>query len=461
MVTKSWNKVAAALLATGLTACAPFTQYRTDYSKVCVNPTADQSPACAVYALQQWPAAGGNNYLLGFVEFDDQGQLWDRKQMSAVVGKLEAESSAKELMIVVFVHGWKHSAAPDDANVATFRGILAQLTDAEAQMAREIPGSPRRDIVGVYLGWRGGSVTVPVLKELTFWERKNTAQKVGHGGVTEVLSRLELIKRTKDSIGAGRSATRFVVIGHSFGGAVVHTALAQILESRFVQTTGPAGVQSDVPGFGDLVVMINPAFEAVQFASLSDMANERRSYFETQLPVVAEMTSEADYATRYAFPAGRWFSAFFEDTNVKTRKDPVSGVEVTIDQSDSNVQSVGHFAPYRTHRLYPKREGERALFKAPSTTDSVQQFMLASTSWANDKPGSRIPFGGVVLDRTTNSVGRNPYLLIYVDKDLIRDHNDIDDPRIVDFVKQLILVSAQTPEQARAMRAAPAVPAGK
>jgi hypothetical protein len=364
-------------------------------------------------------------------------------------------------MIVVFVHGWKHSAAPDDANIATFRGILAGLADAEAQLAREFSGVPRRDIVGVYLGWRGGSVTLPVLKELTFWDRKNTAQKVGHGGVTEVLSRLELVKRTKDSVEAGRSATRFVVIGHSFGGAVVHTALAQILESRFVQTTGPAGVQSDVPGFGDLVVLINPAFEAVQFATLSDMANERRSYFETQLPVVAEMTSEADYATRYAFPAGRWFSTWFEDTNVKTRRNPVSGAAVSIDQSDSNVQSVGHFAPYRTHRLYPKREGERAVFKAPSTADTVLQFKQASASWANDKPGSRIPFGGVMLERTNDTVGRNPYLLMYVDKDLIRDHNDIDDPRIVDFVKQLILVSTQTPEQAKAIRAAPLAAPGK
>lgn len=43
-------------------------------------------------------------------------------------------------------------------------------------------------------------------------------------------------------------------------------------------------------------------------------------------------------------------------------------------------------------------------------------------------------------------------LLTYVDKRLITGHNDIDDPRIIEFVKQLILISTQSPEQAKAIR---------
>ncbi len=39
-----------------------------------------------------------------------------------------------------------------------------------------------------------------------------------------------------------------------------------------------------------------------------------------------------------------------------------------------------------------------------------------------------------------------------MDKRLITDHNDIDDPRIIEFVKQLILISTQSPEQAKAIR---------
>ncbi len=445
-------QVAAGILTVlALTACAPFQQYRTVYPDVCVSPTPVPSPSCESHALQQLPDADGNRYLLGFIEFDDQGQLWDRKQMTDVVGKLAGEAGTKELLMVVFVHGWKHSAAPGDTNIETFRKVLGQLSDAETRIAK-LTGTSPREVAGVYLGWRGGSVTVPLLEDMTFWERKNTAQKVGHGGVTEVLSRLELIKQDKESTEPGHSRTRLVVVGHSFGGAVVNTALAQILENRFVQTVGPAGLQSDVAGFADLVVLINPAFEAMQFTPLSDMATERGSYFASQLPVLLELTSEADYATRYAFPAGRWFSSWFEKTRKRTRWNAVTQQQETIDESAANIVAVGHFKPYRTHTLYPISDTEPAQPKALSADDSMRLFIQSSADWAHDTPGSKIPFGAVMLERTTTSAGRNPYLLTYVDKHLITDHNDIDDPRIIEFVKQLILISTQSPEQAKAIR---------
>ncbi len=51
-----------------------------------------------------------------------------------------------------------------------------------------------------------------------------------------------------------------------------------------------------------------------------------------------------------------------------------------------------------------------------------------------------------MLERATTSSGRNPYLVTYVDKDLIRDPNDIADWRVINFLKQLILLSSQRPE---------------
>jgi hypothetical protein len=449
---KKLLQLAAGILTVlAVTACAPFQQYRTVYPEVCVSPMPAPSAECESHALQQLPDANGNRYLLGFIEFDDQGQLWDRRQMTDVVGKLAGEAGTKELLMVVFVHGWKHSAAPGDGNIETFRKVLAQLSAAETRIAR-LTGTAPREVAGVYLGWRGGSVTVPLLEDMTFWERKNTAQKVGHGGVTEVLSRLELIKQDKESTEPGHSRTRLVVVGHSFGGAVVSTALAQILENRFVQTVGPAGIQSDVAGFADLVVLINPAFEAMQFSPLSDMATERGSYFASQLPVVLELTSEADYATRYAFPAGRWLSTRFEKTRERTRWNAVTRQQETIAESKANVTAVGHFQPYVTHRLYPLGDRKPAQVKALSADDSMRLFAQTSADWAHDQPGSKIPFGDVMLERTLTSAGRNPYLLTYVDKRLITDHNDIDDPRIIEFIKQLILISTQSPEQAKAIR---------
>ncbi|NLX18420.1 MAG: hypothetical protein GXY53_03945, partial [Desulfobulbus sp.] len=261
------------------------------------------------------------------------------------------------------------------------------------------------------------------------------------------------VKRTRDSLvcrakdqGTGsdcESDSRLITLGHSFGGAIVHTALTQILENRFIQTKAPAGQKSDVLGFGNLVVLINPAFEANLFTPLSDMSTERGFYTAGQQPVLLILTSEADLATKIAFPTGRWLSTVFEKGNSKhVRRNAASGELETIDEQMANKTAVGHFEPYRTHRLAPKTAQKRETVQAAGIEESVRMFVQVSDSWKNDTKGSRLEFGEVVLERTARSAARNPYLVTSVDKNLISGHNDIDDERIIEFVKQLILVSS-------------------
>lgn len=428
------------LLVLFLSACAPFTQYRTDYS-LCVNPGASFSPSCERHALQQFPAAGDASYLMGFIEFDDQGQLWDRRQMWSVLDKLTGEAAKKDLLMVVFVHGWKHSAAPGDDNADTFRTVLESLSKAERDISQRT-GTPPRQVAGIYLGWRGGSVPVAGIQELTFWERKNTAQEVGHGGVTEVLNRLELIKRDSGAIDNGSGRTRLVVVGHSFGGAVVYTALGQILSSRFVRTAGVPGAQTQVEGFGDLVVLINPAFEATMFSPLHDMAMERAFYPPSQLPVMAVLTSENDQATRKAFPVGRVLSTLFEKHRDMTRRNAVTGRDEVINERLANITAIGHFEPYRTHTLVPlKDQASNKSIRSAQGTNNVLSTVEATAGWENEKPGSVIRFGNLLLKRSATSAGRNPYLVIGVDKEIISGHNHINDDRMVDFIKQLVMVT--------------------
>jgi pimeloyl-ACP methyl ester carboxylesterase len=426
--------------------CIPHQQYRTDYER-CEVPANGSEVSCDKHAVQTRTNEDGSKYLLGFIEFDDQGQLWDRPQMTAVLDAIATESASKELLMVVFVHGWKHSAAPGDDNIETFRKALANLSAADARVS-SLHGTRPRQVVGVYLGWRGGSVSFPVAKELTFWERKNTAHKVGHGSVTEVLSRLEVIKETKNFVGSNND-TRLVVVGHSFGGAVVYAAVGQLLANRFVHTKGPVGQQSTVTGYGDLVVLINPAFEAMLFSTLSDMSTERGNYFDTQLPVVAVLTSEADNATKLAFPAGRWLSTLFEKTHRMERHNAVTKRSETIDGDAANRTAVGHFEPYRTHMLSPADNRKRADAVAVPAEQVARSSVRASTGWADDEPGSTISFGATTLKRTPTSAGRNPYIVAYVGEELIHSHNDIDDPRVIQFIEQLILVSTQSSEQLR------------
>lgn len=435
-------------LLLAITACAPLVQYRTDYA-LCATPAPRTASDCAASALQLVPAGDGAEYTLGFIEFDDQGQLWDRRQMAAVLDHLTTRAADDDQLIVVFVHGWKHNAAPGDSNIDTFRSVLARLSRDEALVARQL-GKPARRVSGVYLGWRGGSVPVRWIENLTFWDRKSTAQKVGHGGVTEVLARLEQLKRDKESTGS--TGTRLVVVGHSFGGAIVHTALVQVLEGRFVRGRGPDGVQTDVEGFGNLVVLINPAFEANLFTPLADMAAARGNYFPSQLPVVAVLTSEADAATRYAFPVGRRLSTLFEKTRDTTHWNATTRRDETVSEDETNVTALGHFAPYRTHRLYPAQDVPRSAVAPMASADSLRSALQAAQQWKGDQPGSKIAFGDLMLERTAESAGRNPYLLVHVDRQLIHDHNDIDDERVIEFLRQLVLVSTLPEGSKAAMR---------
>lgn len=84
----------------------------------------------------------------------------------------------------------------------------------------------------------------------------------------------------------------------------------------------------------------------------------------------------------------------------------------------------------------------RSMVQESSSDKSVRSAMVAASAWADDKPGSKISLADLTLERTASSAARNPYLVIQVDKNLIENHNDIDDPRIIDFVKQLIFISS-------------------
>lgn len=431
-------------LVIAIGACAPYIPYRTQ-NTLCHTNEADCSKATL-----QWHAGTSTSpgdYFLGFVEFNDQGDLWQRQGMDAVINHLNTEAAARDLLIVVFVHGWHHSAEEGDGNINTFRTVLANVAVAEAASGRTA-----REVAGVYVGWRGDSLALGPINNVTFWDRKNTAEKVGHGEVTELLSRIELIKRTQDSkardaafeaksksdagskqsteenrcgklIAAGQdvtSQTKLVVIGHSFGGLVVQTSIGQILEDRAIRTKGgDYGCQLDVEGFGNLVVLINPAFEAQRYSGLHDIASHRTWFPPQQLPVEVILTSKADDATGVLFPLGRRINTVFERDGWDKK----------------NLTAVGHYQPYITHELYkaePAQPDTRPLMKA----------------WAaGGQPSKRLTIAGLTLERTQLG-DRNPYMNVSVNGDLIKNHNDIGEPQIIEFLKQMILLST-VPENDR------------
>ena len=263
----------------------------------------------------------GDDCLL-FAEYDGFGRMFNRSQLSQIAKTAGVVASGKGT-VVVFVHGWHHNAMSDDENLASFRQLL--------KSARKLQGD-KPAILGIYVGWPGESVSVEPFSTLTFWERKNTAHSVGGGELFELFERLSQIRlQNPDS--------KLVIIGHSFGGAVSYTALANRITEQILRDPQP-DVQGDAPRSPwDLLVLVNPAFEAMRVRSQMAAARSR-NYRRTQIPHVVFITTEADDATRTAFPAGRFISTFFD----RYADDDGQGKAL-------NNTAIGHYIPYVTHQL--------------------------------------------------------------------------------------------------------------
>ncbi len=432
----------ARLLAIGsallyLTACAAHRPYRT-----CFGECTPSGPhvSCAGSVIEETDA-----YTLGFIELDDQGWLWTRPQLETVLSKLEEEDKEQPLLLLVFVHGWKHNARHDDGNVEMFRHNLASLHEVEQELSKERKRAPRR-VAGVYIGWRGLSIKPRVLKEFSFWDRKSTAHEVGRGAISEVLMRLEDFRN--ESRRRRPEGTWLIVVGHSFGGAAVFSALAPTLIHRFVQSRDASGQAVPPSGFGDLVVLINPAFEAARYQVLRDVADaygEAFGYFPNQPLNLTIFSSEKDRPVKNWFPVGRWISTVLD----KHRNG---------EQARANRTAIGHYEPLMTHRLYPRPqpegeearvtarpspEGELTVQQAASESSNVAalqaQRALAAAAPVSPAEAQRFVFRESILDPYPGTTPNMPLFVVSVDDDIIPSHNAIAGEVFLSFLRQFLL----------------------
>jgi hypothetical protein len=157
---------------------------------------------------------------LGYIEFDDNGEFFDRKELDATIDQIYAlhkKSPDDGINVFVFIHGWKNNASDQSDNVAGFQYFLKEIhgyytgqeKKAEAVQTKNMP------LMGIYIGWRGASLKVA--KDLTYWNRSQAAQRAGSPHMDEAIHRI--IVATKQSKDGPQS--NLVIIGHSFGGRVL------------------------------------------------------------------------------------------------------------------------------------------------------------------------------------------------------------------------------------------------
>ncbi len=215
------------LLAFSILGCTQNLPYRTDPAASCLDITCDTSAWLEHH----------QGFDLAFVEFTERGNVFKRSHMNQVLEYAEelAETDTGTA-VVVFVHGWKHNAKATDDNVLDFRWLLQKTAKLRAK--GRLPKS--RKLLGIYIGWRGLSLNLEPLTNVTYWDRKQVAHQVGKGGVTEFLLRLErMVIDPNDSENENKNL--LLITGHSFGGTIVLSSLNEGLLVRVLAAEAASG----------------------------------------------------------------------------------------------------------------------------------------------------------------------------------------------------------------------------
>lgn len=302
-------------------------------------------------SIEKFKAPNGEVFTIGVIELSDDGHIKDIGQRDAVFRELQRVARGGDAVspqspgavVVTFVHGWHHRAKVCDENLSCFRvsmqGLVLRKTD------RKNPGP----VFGIYIGWRGESARRATA--FTFYNRKATAHHVGSLGGRELLLELndlqnDLDREVREASG-GQRFVNMVTVGHSFGGALVYSAMESLKVGEYGEKTTtdkhgvgyPAndGVKPVRAGIGDLVILVNPAFEARRYRYFAEDLTQPGSYAEDQRPVLLTVASTADGAVGTAFPAGRWLWLAWHPAAWSRAREEVTGL--------------GHYAPYTTHRL--------------------------------------------------------------------------------------------------------------
>jgi len=429
-------------------------------------------------SLERFVDRNGKEFNLGIIELSDDGHVSDDDQKETVMARLREVAlggrgksvdvhQSPGAIIITFVHGWHHRSKVCDNNLACFRRVLQALSEAS--------GKGGRPVFGVYVGWRGDTIEKKA-SFLSFYNRKSTAHHIGGAGGREVLLDLHrTYQDLNDRIDNGmKHPVTMVTAGHSFGGALVYSAVeaARVRELRKLNPNaagsdhvvgrrpvdcGGKEVRPIRPGIGDLVVLVNPAFEARRYEFFVDDEKTPARYADGQLPVLLTVASEGDSAVKVAFPAGR--SVYFSAFPWRYRGLP-------------DIIGHGHYDPHTTHNLVVVDDAGNVIQPAPAERPDVAKADqdtikrchldvnagdLATCKCEYDVPSNlaaaergealELDSGTVRITNNENISLRprnssrdphSPFIVARVSPSIISQHSDIYTPRFITFLTSYI-----------------------
>jgi len=219
-------------------------------------------------------------------------------------------------------------------------------------------------VLGIFVGWRGMSLFSPldILQTLgTFWTRQAAGRRVATGSVRELFGRLRHYRNHRIKQGG---TPLLVLVGHSFGGMIVYSALAQSLIEA-----ASAATDHVVPRLADLVLLVNPAIEAARYLPIQALVDSPAFQARTvrQLPVFVCATAENDDATKWAFPLGNLADRFTQAT--------IGPLE-----RECTIRTIGHVKALETHQLSSPQGGWSFRLAPDPAPEQVNPFWVVQAT---------------------------------------------------------------------------------
>lgn len=360
------------------------------------------------------------DYSLAFIEFDDQGEPWAPSQLDRALGLLESHNRSDfGAALVVYIHGWNNSASEKEeqegkGSIYQFREILRRL---KADHRQRYPGVDI-PVVGVYIGWRGEVSTVPLVRQLSFYNRRGAAERIAGPSATEAIYRLLTTAKANPR-------SRSVLIGHSFGSMILERALSQSVVSALLAAPGEELIFP-----ADLVVLFNPAGSAIQTKQLVDiLARNRLKTFRfdeegrrIERPLLLSFTSATDKATKNYFPMGMTVKG-------ASKKFRAYGAEFCSPISKQGYlysHTAGHTPPLFSHEIAVDAK------KYPGTPTSGEEGSTAPVFETEYDPLTQqmsMAFEGTehrfTIRRKPRALNDTPYWIMQAPPELIPNHSDI------------------------------------
>lgn len=340
-----------------------------------------------------------DGYKIAFIEFGEQGSYQDPTQLRDA---LDLIKGTEKPFVITYVHGWQNNAKSED--VARFETLLARFNKAPA--IRDVGFH----VVGVYLGWRGELTPVPLLKQLSFWNRKATAERLASN--YDCYDTIASISEEARKHGPGQQYT--VLLGHSFGGLIVERSVAHAVNAEI---HGHADADRSMPA--DLMIAVNPASDSILARQMMDALYDRKT--EGSRPLFISITSTGDWATGEFFPIGAGLAS--------------------VSKSFNRVEAPGPGdKPMSERRFYTSTPGHNdtlinhVTVDLHQTMDSPRGNPAFETNLEQNFPGNGFTLNGPGDKLNLWQIQRVgevdvPYWDVKVDPSIIKNHGDLWNPR--------------------------------